>query len=505
MLMSGMSSLAAEFLTFIHSHRGLNGSMSPVWNQDFSLIENGNYRSPAKNDKLGVNWSVCHDIWAIKFLEEYTITSGDSKIFDKWWPITRKIFIKVMSRARVDGFIRSCYVGPDWPKQACRKEVNKNKKDGKLTSPLTGTADMGIWYDGLKVITRLAVMKSDIEIERAAQKLITILNHSIYDKCLNRKSGWFYDSIYFSPSGSEEVHYFPALWQKMILQGESFYLFFNDLPCFVKYLKQHQFHPRLVLQNVPATSQRRSPNKTMIHNSWQNFFVETMRLFRWTGESGFIEKYIKLISSDWKSYRLIHENIFDLRSGVFDLKFKWDSLGKWMGMTSSNWWRGLLAGYAGIEWTPLSLSYIPCMASKQIVIKRLPFRGGYCDLKISGKGQWVKTFRQNGKLIKGTWQALAGYKNINLSIQRGTEPPLYPVLVHAPNVALEKVKQSGKKTIWELNGHGQISVVIYSPSEPEFTIDNNAEIISWVKMRGRAFYCLILNIKASKCEFNASL
>ncbi|MHC4872291.1 MAG: hypothetical protein ACYTFY_10640 [Planctomycetota bacterium] len=504
MLISGIAELCRKYLSFLNSHRGSNKSLSPVWNQDFSLIREGNYRSPCKDDKLGVNWSVCHDAWGVKLLEEYTSTTGDNSVLEDWWITTKEIFNKVINRADRRGFVHSCYVGPDHPGQACRKVVSK--KDRKLTSPFTGSADMGIWYDGLCSVSRLAALKKDNSFKSKIDKIIAVLNKTLSSEFINSRSGWFYDNIDTSSAKKGSKHYFPAIWQLMSLQGDALFAFFGNLPGLVKYLNRYLLHSKLVLQMVPESSHRKSSNKTMIHNSWQNFFVEIMRLLRWTGESALIEKYVKLISDDWKKYRLVHENLFDLSSGVFDRKAKWDSLGKWMGMTSSTWWRGLLAGYAGIELTPLSISYIPCMSRDSFLIERIPFNNGICNLRIKGQGQWVKSFRLNGRSLAGTWQAVASNcDNVNIDIIRGNEPPENPVWVHSPDAKLNNVLKIKNNTTWKYSGCGYIHVVIYSKHKVFFKADAETTLVDCCKLEDRGFYCITLKAGLKSTELTASI
>lgn len=482
-LLNGDAENVGKYLNFLHNSRAPNGSISPVWNYDFSISKEGNYRSPKKDKKPGEKWEVCHDAWGVALLEKYDACHKDDEMLGNWWPALRKTFSTICAQADADGLVRSSYVGPDYPVQAGRKE--KPLKSTKFNSGLTGCSDMGVLYDAIKSLIRLAERRKDRKLSSSARKIESDIRRTFASIFINRDTGWLYDCV--DKDDLSCRHFIPCLWQLMSLHGEGLFLSFEHLNTLADYLTKNLSHSNLGFKNIADGYESMSPNASMPHNHWQNFFVETMRLLRWTMRKKQINRMLSVLRKDWKKCGVVHENLFDSEQKCFDKKFLWDSLGTWMGMTSSTWWRGTLIGLAGLEWHTGGLSYIPCRGTEDIHLKNLPLGRGGINVSIRNSGEYVDSIIQDGVELFGTWQTLStGKKKSELIINRGNCEPTTPILVMAANTKLLSSSIQNNTPVWHLDVHGPANIVFFTTSS--FTLVGNDREIPLNRMKNSNYF-----------------
>ncbi len=445
-----------QFLNFINNRRGPNRSICPVWNADFTpYLGPQNYRAGRRHEIAGRRWEVCHDAWAALLLEQYFAQTHDANMLRAWGPNLRLIFKRICRNADRRGLVASCYVGPDYPRQAARPE--KFKGATKFTTPLTGAADMAILYEGLRAVRRLAGPAGDPDLKRQAAVVTERIAAGFTETFFNRKAGWFYDCL---DRDTRRRYFLPALWQIMALQGEGLFLNFSQLDALVSFLTRYLAHPKIGFKLVAAACAAKTP-ATMSHNHWQNFFAETMRLLRWNGDMATIRRLCRILRSDWRRYRLVHENLFDVSSGLFSRAHLWDSYGSWMsGLTASTWWRGLLAGRAGLEIHSAGLGYIPAADRGDLRIVRLPAGPTLCDVTLLGQGAWVDSITHDGMPLEYTWQPPNGMRRMRVIIRRGPRPPITPTLVCAYHARVWERRPVRNGPAWNLEGAGPIPVVM---------------------------------------------
>lgn len=153
-----------------------------------------------------------------------------------------------------------------------------------------------------------------------------------------------------------------------------------------------------------------------------------------------------------EAYRIMREYLrFFLKTGRAVETFNLEScpgntslFQRWQSFSATGGAEAIRQGLCGMHFHRGGFTILPADDNHKIQVDNLHFAGSRYQVNICGSGRYIRSFKVNGKTLRGSMQLPVSYreKQLQITIQRGKTHPSYPVLLQAMDLPVDDVKTS---------------------------------------------------------------
>ena len=146
---------------------------------------------------------------------------------------------------------------------------------------------------------------------------------------------------------------------------------------------------------------------------------------------------------------------------------------RWQSFSATGAAEAIRQGLCGMHFHRGGFTILPADDNHKIEVDNLKFAGSQYSVNISGSGSFIRSFKVNGKTLRGSMQLPVSFraKHMQISVQRGRKHPDHPVLLQAMDLPVDDIKTAHNKLSFAVKDTARTPVWISTTGPAEIRLN----------------------------------